>query len=127
MGEDIKQEMKKNPFTIKNGTELDYQKCKDANQDLYGRSVILYAERWAGMMEQDMKNGLTVAEAAERTRYIADTVGITGYMFGFALNVLDEFWEHGEALRTWYDQSHTYGEQTNSDIKTEEISLQMEM
>lgn len=122
MDEDIKQEMKKNPFTIKSGTELDYQKCKDANQDLYGSMIIQYAERWAEMMEQEIENGMTVAEAAGRTREIADTVDITGYMFGFALNVLDEFWEHGEELRTWYDQSHTYGEQTNSDIKTEEIS-----
>lgn len=116
MGEDIKQEMKNNPFKIKNGTELEYQKCKDANQDLYGRVVIQYAERWAEMMEQEIENGMTVAEAAARTREIADTVGITGYMFGFALNVLGDFWEHGEELRTWYDQKYSFDMQDTSDL-----------
>lgn len=130
MGENIKQEMKEKPFTKKNGTELDYQICKNANQDLYGRMVILYAERWAEMMEQEMKNGMTVAEAAGKTRDMADTLNITGYMFGFALNVLGDFWEYGEELRQWYDQKNRFNMQNtfgsieeNDEIESPETTL----
>lgn len=60
------------------------------------------------MMEQEIKDGASVAEAAERTNHSADTDGITGFMYGQAVNLLCHYWEHGEELRQWHNQMFGY-------------------
>ena len=60
------------------------------------------------MMEQEIKDGASVAEAAERTNHSADTDGITGYMYGQAVRLLSNYWEHGEELRQWHNQRLGY-------------------
>lgn len=59
-------------------------------------------------MEQEIKDGASVAEAAERTNHPADTDGITGFMYGQAVNLLCHYWEHGEELRQWHNQMFGY-------------------
>lgn len=59
-------------------------------------------------MEQEIKDGASVAEAAERTNHSADTDGITGYMYGQAVRLLSNYWEHGEELRQWHNQRLGY-------------------
>ena len=94
---------------IKEGMELDYASFRENNtKDGYSAGIIRYAERWCGMMELEMENGATVAEAAERTNHTADTEGITGYMYGCAVQSLCQFWEHGEELRQWHNQQYGY-------------------
>ncbi len=121
-------EPKESPaFAVREGKKAEYRAFRGTNaSDFYLRGVIKYAERWGGMMEQEMENGMTVAETAAETQYAANTEGIAGYMFGYA-HTLCQFWEHGEELRTWYDQSHDYGEQADSNTETEELSPQMGM
>lgn len=92
---------------IKEGHEQEYAAFREINtKDDYSAGVIHYLERWAGMMEREVENGATVAEAAEHTRHTADTEGITGYMYGCAVQVLCQHWEHGEQLDAWRTEQY---------------------
>lgn len=80
-----------------------------ANTDPYGKGVIDYVERWASLMETEIESGKSVEEIAERTSHEADTEGITGFMYGCAVSVLSQVWEHGEELRRWHNLSMQLG------------------
>jgi len=69
------------------------------NQDLYGMCGHRYAARWANYMEKAMAEGSKLEDIAEQTSYDADLEGITGFMYGCAVDILSHVWVHGEALR----------------------------
>ena len=92
---------------IKAGMESVYASLKnEINQDGRNNAVISYAERWADMMEQQISNGAPVAEAAAQTRYEANQENLSWFMYGNAVRVLVNFWDHGEELRQWQQQSN---------------------
>lgn len=78
------------------------------NNDPYGSGVVRYAERWANMMEREMEDGKALIEIADATSHKADTEGITGYMYGCAVSILSQVWEHGEELRKWHNKEYDY-------------------
>lgn len=78
------------------------------NNDPYSSGVVRYAERWANMMEEELESGKTLIEIADTTSSKADTEGITGYMYGCAVSVLSQVWEHGEELRKWHNKEYGY-------------------
>lgn len=78
-------------------------KFVENNQDPYGSCVVRYVEAWANLMEARIATGETVEQCAKETSHEADTEGITGYMYGCAVNVLAHCWEHGETLRRWHN------------------------
>lgn len=87
------------------------------NTDPYGKGVMDFSERWADLMEQALAEGSTVADVAEVTSHTADTEGITGFMYGCAVQILSHVWEHGEELRRWHNldtQIHDEGEKANA-------------
>lgn len=93
-----------------------WNKWVESNKDPYGNAVVEYAERWANMMEEAMSKGETLEQCAERTSNDADTEGITGFMYGAAVQVLVTSWEHGEQLRRWHNlqtQIKDEGEKAN--------------
>lgn len=94
---------------IKPTKEQDYQDWKDKNTDPYGAACFEYAERWADLMEQEIKNGKTLKDFAEETSQKADTEGITGFMYGVAVKILSEAWIHGEDLRQWHNGKYGHG------------------
>jgi hypothetical protein len=73
------------------------------NQDFYGKGVICYAERWANLMESKLAEGSALSDIAEATSHEAGTDGITGFMYGCAVSILAEVWQHGAALRNWHN------------------------
>ena len=94
---------------IKAGKEAGYRAFVEKNsEDFYSLGVIGYMERWGKMMEDAIAQGETVAAAAERTRFEADTEGITGYMYNCAVAALSAFWQYGEELRCWHNQEYGY-------------------
>lgn len=94
---------------IREGMEQEYTTFRENNtQDDYSEAVIRYAERWCGMMEQEIEKGTPVAEAAALTERAADTDGITGFMYGCAVQTLCQFWEYGEELRQWHNSKYDY-------------------
>jgi len=73
------------------------------NTDDYGRGVYVFAERWANTMEREIAKGKRLADIAQDTSHEADTDGITGFMYGCAVNILTHCWVHGEELRKWHN------------------------
>lgn len=101
---------------IKQGQEDNYKKGIDNNQDFYGKGIYDYALTWADLMEKEIESGKTIAECAKDTSHKADTDGITGFMYGAAVNILSNAWEHGEELRKWHNldtQIGNEGERAN--------------
>ena len=93
-----------------------WEKWVTNNDDLYGKAILEYAQRWAEFMEPHIDAGEDIASFAKKTSNTADTEGITGFMYGAAVSVLTSCWEYGEALRLWYNldiQIGTEGEEAN--------------
>lgn len=86
-----------------------WQSWIDANKDFYGAACCTYAERWGRMMQVAMREGQSVAKAAESTQFDADLEGITGFMYGCAVGMLSKAWKHGEELRRWHNLNTQIG------------------
>lgn len=94
---------------IKQGQEEAYKKTIEVNSsDPYSKATIDYMVRWAELMEDKISKGSKVHEIAEETSHEADTDGITGFMYGCAVNLLSQLWEYGEELRKWHNGEYNY-------------------
>lgn len=71
------------------------------NDDPYESAVLRYAEDWANLMERGLSEGEELEDIARYCSYQVDTEGLTGFMFMLAVDMLIEFWEHGEQLAQW--------------------------
>lgn len=80
------------------------------SKDGYSARVVRYAEYWAKFMQYLMvkHKGVTVAKIAEQASHAADIEGITGFMYGCAVNVLSQVWKYGEELRKWHNKEYDY-------------------
>lgn len=87
--------------------------------DPYGAACVRYAEAWADEMEKRMAAGEKLEDIASTASHDVDRrpgFGITGFMYGCAVQMLAQCWEHGEALRRWHNidtQIHDEGEKAN--------------
>lgn len=100
-------------MTILKGKEKDYKEWLDKNTDAYGRACFTYAERWAEMMENLIDNSSdepmnVIIDNANRLSIEADVEGITGFMYGCAVNILSQCWKYGEELRKWHNNEYNY-------------------
>ena len=94
---------------IKQGQEEDLKNFIEINShDPYSKGTIDYMQRWVDLMEKGLENGKTIPEIARQTSDEADIDGITGFMYGCAVNALARFWEHGEELRRWHNGEYDY-------------------
>lgn len=89
----------------------EYTQYVEKNTDSYGKAVVDFAERWAALMEERIEAGAAVADIAQETSHVADTEGITGFMYGCAVQTLAYFWEHGEMLRRWHNIDTQFGDE----------------
>lgn len=76
------------------------------NKDFYGKGVIDFAERWANLMEPRLEAGEDLVSIADATCDEADTEGITGFMYGAAVQTLAHTWAWGEQLRLWHNHQY---------------------
>ena len=94
------------------GKEKEYKDWYDKNSDGYGRACFTYAERWAELLEEEINKSNDVMKClvynADRLSREADTDGITGFMYGCAVNILSKCWEYGEYLRKWHNKEYDY-------------------
>ena len=90
--------------------EADWLKWKQINaSDGYSNAVVTFAEQWARLMQGELAEVFGTeqfAEIAERTSQEADTVGLTGFMYGMAVGALAKFWLYGDALRVWHNKQY---------------------
>lgn len=71
--------------------------------DHYSHRCVTYAEQWADLMEAKLAAGESLESVASSAASEADTDGITGFMYGAAVSILSEVWEHGDRLRRWHN------------------------
>lgn len=73
----------------------------------YSQCVVDYARYWAKFMQYlKEKHNVSVIQIAERASHDADVNGITGFMYGCAVNVLSQVWKYGEELRVWHNKQY---------------------
>lgn len=93
-----------NLFQIKEGLKSEYAEYVDKNdKDPYSRRIITFTERWAALMEARVSQGESVKDVADECERSANAEGITGFMYGCAVQALAHFWVHGEELRQWHN------------------------
>lgn len=82
----------------------------EANKDEYGLCAVRYAEQWAKFMQYLMEKheGVTVDKIAEQASYAANIEGITGFIYGCAVDILSRVWKYGEELRKWHNGKYDY-------------------
>ena len=106
------------------GREQQYAKYAATNSaDGYSKAIVDYGEKWAELMEKRIPTGATgpqitriFVDHADSDSHEADTDGITGFMYGCAVQALACFWIHGEELRHWHNlktQIRNEGEKAN--------------
>lgn len=88
-----------------------WAKAQAANTEPYGNAILIYAERWADLMEAKLAEGHTLADIARPTSSEANTEGITGFMYGAAVSMLAQAWAHGEELRRWHNLDTQIGDE----------------
>lgn len=89
----------------------EWEKTVEINShDGYSSATVGYAEKWAKLMQYllDKHEDATVWKIAENASHLADTDGITGFMYGCAVNILSHVWVHGEELRRWHNKDYGY-------------------
>lgn len=73
----------------------------------YSQCVVDYARYWAKFMQYlKEKHNVSVIQIAGRASHDADVNGITGFMYGCAVNVLSQVWKYGEELRVWHNKQY---------------------
>jgi hypothetical protein len=106
-------------FRVKAGQESAYADWKAKNDDPYGGAAFEFLEQWAVLMEAEIASGEKLEAVADACSKKADEAfGITGFMYGCAVSVLSQCWEHGETLRRWHNlktQIGDEGERANRD------------
>ena len=76
--------------------------------DTYGKKIMDFAEKWAELMQDNLKGKAAISDVAEKTAREADTAGITGLMYARAIRVLADSWEYGDELKAWHNKKHGY-------------------
>lgn len=92
-------------------------KTVEANTDPYGACAVRFAENWGRLMQARIEKGERLEDVADECCSVANgPEGITGFMYGCAVSVLSQVWEHGETLRRWHNlktQLKDEGERAN--------------
>jgi len=78
------------------------------NVDSYGNTICVYAENWAKLMQKKMSEGTELKDIAGACSHLADTEGITGFMYGAAVHMLSKCWKYGEELRKWHNKEYNH-------------------
>lgn len=94
---------------ILTGKETEYKNLRDSDSEPDTKGVFVYAELWAELMEKKIEHSndvmKAIAENAAKLSFYADPCeGISGFICNSALNILAQYWEYGEYLKSWNDE-----------------------
>ena len=98
-------------FTIADKKKQEeWENCKAINsKDGYSNCVIDYTILWAQYMEYLMaKHDKKLSDVWDMSSHLADIYGITGFMYGCAVNMLSSFWKYGEELRVQHNAKYNH-------------------
>lgn len=105
---------------IRSGMASEHAKHVEINShDGYSKATVEYETRWAEEMERRMASGGVIAGIADDASSVADTDGITGFMYACAVHDLARFWEYGDTLLTWHNRQYI-GDEAKADAASKE-------
>ena len=110
---------------IKESKTKEFEEMVETNShDDYSKGTVDFAIRWAEemetLLEKEEQNGvhktpMKIGDVAKYAEKLADTDGITGFMYGCAMAILSKYWEYGEDLRIWHNSKFgATGEKANN-------------
>lgn len=85
-----------------------WDKIVAVNVDPYSKCAVDYARDWAKLMQSELSKGSKLEDIAGSTSFALGFHGITGFMYGAAVQMLSQCWEHGEALRVWHNKEYEH-------------------
>lgn len=94
---------------VKPEHEASYAEYVRINDDAYGAAVVKSSEAWADAMETAPARGEELKNVAGPLSFEVNRregFGLTGFMYGCAVQGLAHFWIHGEALRVWHNAEY---------------------
>ena len=96
---------------INEKAETDWNYGKKINVDPYSHAIFVYAEAWVDLMEERLNENpeVKISTIADELSHTADTDGITGNQYGYAVRYLSIVWLHGEELRIWHNLKTQFG------------------
>lgn len=80
----------------------------EKNQDPYGKCAVDYACDWARLMQYYIAKGESIEQCSNRASHELRWYGITGFMYGYAVQMLSQCWKHGEELRKWHNKEYNH-------------------
>ena len=95
---------------IKHGMKKKYQAWLGNNNDSYGRTCFVYAERWADMLEIEYIKSINIPMEkilelhGDDYSHKADVEGMTGFMVGVSASILSQCWEFGKIFKVWWNK-----------------------
>ena len=101
---------------LKEGLEARWEELHDKNMATrYGNAAQTFMEKWADLMESKIEEReyepaiSVITDCAEELARKADSgLGITGFMYNYAVKSLAYFWVYGEQLRQWHNRRYDY-------------------
>ena len=93
--------------------EKDWQHQIESNNSAgemseYVNGIFRYAMLWGKVMQKYISEGKKIEDIADKSSHECDLEGITGYMYGCAVNLLSQYWNYGEELRIWHNKKYHY-------------------
>lgn len=101
-------EEKLNGVTLELSDSESWAAFTENNKDPYGACCVEYAEKWGRLMQIELAKGVKVSDCADYTQNDLDYLGITGFMYGCAVQMLSQCWTHGEDLRIWHNSQYKH-------------------
>lgn len=98
-------------FNVKPEIKDEYLAAFARNSDPYSRRCFTFAEGWAERMEAIMAESpgrdpaVVIQTYAKSCAREENTDGITGFMYGMAVQILADTWVHGPALLAWHNDA----------------------
>lgn len=100
----------KNECTFTLSDVKEWNEFVEKNKDTYGKAILIFANRWATLMEENMTNGfdsLTDKQIENLSYKASDEVGgITGFMYGASIVTLKNTWKYGKELNKWHNKQY---------------------
>lgn len=95
---------------ILKGYEKEYKDYCTEHSTGGSKLCLEYAERWAELLEQEIDKTddvmKCIADNANRLSFKADTIGISGFMYSYSVNILSHYWEYGDYLKKWHENEY---------------------
>ena len=92
-----------------------YESYHNKNKDAYGSTILDFAEKWAELLEQYIKDEPAdsvednIGKHAEKACDETDKgFGISGFAYGCAVSFLSDAWMYGDILRAWHNKKYSY-------------------